>query len=162
MPHLRTADPHDPAARPVWDGLAEEYERTYGERIEGELSVRETADFRPPRGVLLLLTQGSETIAGGAIAPLADGIAEVKRMWTSPRHRRRGHARVILEALEREAAKLGYRTLRLQTGAMSRPALALYYAAGYDEARPFGRYENEPLAVAFEKLKPPVPARVAA
>jgi ribosomal protein S18 acetylase RimI-like enzyme len=161
VPELRTADPEAPAARPLWAGLAEEYARAYGERIEGELSIREAADFRPPRGVLLLLTQGSDTIAGGALAPLAAGVAEVKRMWTSPRHRRRGHARVILAGLERHAAELGYRSLRLQTGERSRAAVELYRAAGYRRVPPFGRYEREPLAVAFEKrLRPAMTARM--
>jgi GNAT superfamily N-acetyltransferase len=151
MTRLRTARLDEPAARALLDGLAEEYARSYGARIDGEMAEREADDFAPPRGVLLLLEHGTETVAGGALAPLAGRVAEVKRMWTAPAHRGRGHARRVLAALEHEARGLGYRVVRLQTGAMSAPALALYAASGYHRIPPFGRYRDEPLAVAFEK-----------
>jgi ribosomal protein S18 acetylase RimI-like enzyme len=72
-------------------------------------------------------------------------------MWTSPQHRRRGLARRVLGALEQEALKLGYRVVRLQTGAIATPAVSLYDVSGYRRIAPFGRYRDEPLAVAFEK-----------
>jgi GNAT superfamily N-acetyltransferase len=151
MPLLRTAHPDEPAARVLFDGLAHEYGSVYGHRTEGELSAREAADFVPPRGVLLLLTDGSAPLAGGGLAPLEAGVAEVKRMWTAPEHRGRGYARGVLAALERRAVGLGYRTLRLQTGARSEAAIALYRSAGYRSIAPFGVYRDEPLARAFEK-----------
>jgi ribosomal protein S18 acetylase RimI-like enzyme len=161
MPHLRPARTDEPAAQVLLDGLAEEYARLYGVKTDGELSSREAADFSPPRGALLLLVDGTETVAGGGLARLDDDVAEVKRMWTSPAHRRRGYARVVLDALEHEAVELGYRALRLQTGAVAASALALYRSAGYEPAPPFGRYRDEPLAVGFEKqLAPPPEARV--
>jgi GNAT superfamily N-acetyltransferase len=155
MAYLRTAHPDEPATRVLLDGLAEEY----GEKTEGELSAREAADLSPPRGVLLLLVDGSEPLAGGGVAPLADGVAEIKRLWTAPAHRGRGYARRVLAALERRAFHLGYRRLRLQTGAAAAPALALYQSAGYRPARPLGRCHDEPLALAFEKPLPSAPER---
>jgi GNAT superfamily N-acetyltransferase len=151
MTEIRIVRPDDPAARPLLDGLADEYAKTYGEKTNGELAVREVLDFVPPRGVFLLALDGATTVAGGGVAPLAGDAAEVKRMWTSPPHRRRGLARRVLAALEQEALKLDYRRLWLQTGALSAPALALYRASGYERIAPFGRYRDEPLAVAFEK-----------
>jgi ribosomal protein S18 acetylase RimI-like enzyme len=142
------------------DGLAEEHGRWLGEPTEGELSVREAADCVPPRGVLLLLVDGSETLAGGGVAPLADGVAEIKRMWTSPAHRGRGYARRVLAALERRAFHLGYRRVRLQTGAASAPALGLYRSAGYLPAAQFGRYRDESVALALEKRLPSPPERI--
>ncbi len=141
----------DPAARPLLDGLSEEYAREYGERTRDELASRDVEEFVPPQGVFLLAVSGTETVGGGGIAPLSVDAAEVKRMWTSPAHRRRGLARRVLQALEREAQTLGYRVLRLQTGALSTAAVALYETAGYRRIAPFGRYRSEPLAVAFEK-----------
>jgi ribosomal protein S18 acetylase RimI-like enzyme len=151
MTQLRLARPDDPAAAPLLAGLADEYARVYGAKTDGELAVREVEDFVPPRGVFLVVLSASTTVAGGAVAPLVGDTAEVKRMWTSPQHRRRGLARRVLGALEHEALKLGYRVLRLQTGAMSTPAVALYHASGYRRIAPFGRYRDEPLALAFEK-----------
>lgn len=151
MTQLRLARPDDPAARPLLTGLADEYARIYGETTDGELSARDAEDFVPPRGAFLLVLSGSTTVAGGGVAPLVGDTAEVKRIWTSPHQRRRGLARRVLGALEHEALKLGYRALRLQTGALSTPAVALYDASGYRRIAPFGRYRDEPLAVAFEK-----------
>jgi GNAT superfamily N-acetyltransferase len=151
MTLLEVARPDDAAARPLLAELADHYTRNYGEPTEGELASRDVEDFVPPRGVFLLAVHGEETVGCGGIAPLDDVAAEVKRMWTSPTHRRRGLARRLLTALEHEAQALGYRVLRLQTGARSHAALTLYETAGYRRIAPFGRYSAEPLAVAFEK-----------
>jgi GNAT superfamily N-acetyltransferase len=148
---LLRSRPDDPAARPLLDQLADDYARLYGGRTDGELASRAVEDFLPPRGMFLLAVNGEETVGCGGVVPLAADAAEVKRMWTSPAHRRRGLARRLLEALEREAHALGYRVLRLQTGARSEAALTLYETAGYHRIAPFGRYSAEPLAVAFEK-----------
>jgi GNAT superfamily N-acetyltransferase len=97
MVRLIQTDPHHPAAR----------------SILGEPSAGEASDLVPPRGVLLLLVEDGETIAGGALAPLEDGIAQVKRLWTGPAHRDQGYSRHMLAALELEAAVLGYRAIRV-------------------------------------------------
>ena len=151
MSQFVAVHPEDPLARPVIDGLADEYARLYGARADGELTAREVEDFLPPRGVLLVLVEDGVTVAGGALAPLRPGVAEVKRMWTAPSQRCRGLARRMLAELECRAAGLGYDRLRLQTGALQAPAIALYRTAGYEIAPPFGRYRDEPLAVGFAK-----------
>ena len=48
-------------------------------------------------------------VTGGAFRRFDDETAELKRIWTDARHRRRGHARALLTALEREIAARGYR-----------------------------------------------------
>jgi GNAT superfamily N-acetyltransferase len=151
MTRLLVSRPDAPAAKPLLDALAEEYERLYGERVEGELDSRAVEDFVAPRGALLLAIEDGVTVAGGGVTPLAGDTAEIKRMWTAPGHRRRGYARLVLEALEREAARLGYRVLRLQAGARSGPALELYSSCGYVPAPAFGDYRDEPLARGFAK-----------
>ena len=151
MIELRLASPDDPGAEPLLAGLADEYARLYGERAEGELTTREVSEFVAPRGAFILAVERSAPVAGGGLAPLGGRVAEVKRMWTSPAHRRRGLARRVLAALEREALRLDYRVLRLQTGAVATAAVELYRTAGYRRIAPFGRYRHEPLAVAFEK-----------
>ena len=133
MVRLLQTDPHHPAAGPL---LA---------ATDGELTAGEAADLLPPRGVLLLLVEDGETIAGGALAPLRNDVAEVKRMWTGAPHRRQGYARHVLAALELEAVVLGYRRIRLKTDTDHAPALALYADAGY---RRFGRNHER---VGFEK-----------
>ena len=72
-------------------------------------------------------------------------------MWTSPAHRRRGHGARVLAALEQAAVGLGYRAVRLETGALQAGAVALYEAAGYRRIPAYGRYAGHPHCISFEK-----------
>ena len=143
----------DPAAAPLIAALEEEYAQ-YGALTAGELQAYDDAEFAPPVGALLLAVVDGETIAGGALRRLADGVGEVKRMWTAPAHRRRGHSRRILAALEATAAGYGYRTLRLETALGQESAIALYRSAGYVETADYGRLAGDPRCISFEKRLP--------
>jgi ribosomal protein S18 acetylase RimI-like enzyme len=143
----------DPAAAPLLAALAAEYAR-YGVLTQGEFDAYDEAEFAPPAGALLLAVIDGETVAGGALRRLADGVGEIKRMWTAPAHRRRGHSRRILAALEATAAGYGYRTLRLETASGQAGAIALYRSAGYREIADYGRLAGDPRTVSFEKRLP--------
>jgi len=148
---IHATDPGDPAMRPLLDGLEAEYRRVYGDLIDGELELYGPGEFRPPTGAMLIIVEGDETVAGGALRRWSDGIGEIKRMWTAPDHRRRGHARRVLAALEEAARGCGYRCVRLETGVRQREAIALYLDAGYDPIDNYGRYADSALCVSFEK-----------
>ena len=79
----------------------------------------------------MILKENGVTIAGGAIRRYDQETAEVKRVWTSHRHRRRGLARRVMAELELAAAELGYRRIHLTTGPRQPEARNLYLAAGY-------------------------------
>src|ERR1700737_3228492 len=68
---------------------------------------------------------GGCAIGTGALA-LHGAWAELKRMWVIPKARGRGVSKAILAALEVIACGEGVRILRLETGADSDAALALY------------------------------------
>ncbi|WP_326525534.1 GNAT family N-acetyltransferase [Sphingomonas sp.] len=132
------ASPTDPDARPLVDDLIREYSARYHDVFEEpdaaaqELDRYPPADFAAPHGAFLLIRRGGETIGGGAFMRHADpGTAEFKRIWTDPRHRRRGLARRIVEALEVEARRLGYRRVYLTTGFRQPEAVGLYRRLGY-------------------------------
>jgi len=141
----------DAAAAPLIDGLTAYYEGKYGASLEGELEAYDDAEFEPPHGALVLLLADGETIAGGALRTLGDGMGEIKRMWTAPEHRRRGHAVTVLAELERIAADRGLHTLRLETADLETGAIRLYRASGYAEIPPYGRMAHHPRCVCFEK-----------
>ena len=145
----------DAAAAPLVDGLMAHYRRNYGAFVDDEFDAYVDAEFEPPRGALLLLVAGGETIAGGALRMLGDGMGEIKRMWTAPAHRRQGHAAGVLAELERLAAELGLHTLRLETGDLEIGAIRLYRASGYVEIEPYGRMSDHPRCVCFEKRLAP-------
>jgi putative acetyltransferase len=83
---------------------------------------------------------------------IADGRhAEMKRVFVDPAARGKGVARLIMEALEREAAKLGIDLMQLETGIRQPEAIALYRKFGYIERGPFGSYRPDPLSLFMEK-----------
>jgi SsuE family FMN reductase len=122
----------DPELKPLLNELVVEYGTRYG-RISAHTELTEVpvTDFVAPDGAFLVLTENGETIAGGAIRRYDAQTAEVKRVWTSSAHRRRGLARRLMAELERAAAELGYARIHLTTGPRQPEAVGLYLAAGY-------------------------------
>ncbi|MBR0684165.1 GNAT family N-acetyltransferase [Roseomonas eburnea] len=103
-------------------------------------------------GVLFHVARDAAGRALGTGAVVLKGDwAEVKRMWTDPAARGGGVAGAVLAALEAVARARGVRVLRLETGARSDAALALYRRAGFVEIGPFEGYAPDPLSVFFEK-----------
>ena len=127
--------PHDALAARLFAELQVEYDTRYGDVFGGaaeELARYPAEDFLPPGGELVLLVEDGSPVAGGAFRRHADpGTAEVKRMWTSAAHRRRGLARRVLTELEQRAAGRGYTRMYLTTGPRQPEAKALYLAAGW-------------------------------
>ncbi|MFE3073933.1 GNAT family N-acetyltransferase [Streptomyces sp. NPDC059247] len=143
-----TAD--DPLARPLLDELAHEYLSRYGSAHD--LSRYPAAEFAPPHGAFLLLLERGGPVAGGAYRRYDDRTAELKRIWTHSAHRRRGLARQVLAALERDAADRGYSRLYLTTGPRQPEAKGLYLASGY---RPLFDVSADPESIGplpFEKF----------
>jgi ribosomal protein S18 acetylase RimI-like enzyme len=89
------------------------------------------AEFAPPDGGLFIGLLGEEPVTGGAFCRFDDSTAELKRIWTDSRHRRRGHAKALLVALEAEIVAHGYRRVYLTTGDRQPEAEALYLSTGY-------------------------------
>lgn len=87
----------------------------------------------------------------GALRPIDERTAEVRRMYVLPLHRRFGVARLILAELERRALDFGYRVLRLETGFRQHAALRLYDACGFKRIDAFAPYTHDPTSVCFEK-----------
>lgn len=72
-------------------------------------------------------------------------------MFVTRSARRKGIAREVLRDLEARARRLGYRTLRLETGYKQVPAIKLYESQGYVRIEAFGEYAGDPTSVCFEK-----------
>jgi ribosomal-protein-alanine N-acetyltransferase len=72
--------------------------------------------------------------AGGRAAPAPPRTAfYVDALATDPARRRRGAARALLGAAEREARSRGLRAIALDTTVLNEPARTLYASAGFDE-----------------------------
>ena len=122
----------DPRLQPLLADLIVEYGTRYGRPSpNSQLTEVPASDFVEPFGAFLILEENGVTVAGGAIRRYDDETAEVKRVWTSHRHRRRGLARRVMAELEATAANLGYRRVHLTTGPRQPEARSLYLASGY-------------------------------
>ena len=146
---IRQEDPSAPSAVGLIKQLSAELAQQYDHSDDG------SGDFRPeeaiPRSVFLVGRLGDEPVACGAIRPLEDDVAEVKRMFVKPDQRGKGFSKQILTELERAAVRLGYRVLRLETGNRQQQAISLYAKAGYYCIPPFGIYVNSRRSICFEK-----------
>ncbi|MFD5032290.1 GNAT family N-acetyltransferase [Streptomyces sp. NPDC058405] len=121
----------DPLVRPMLRELGHEYSTRYGKDAHSELARYPAEEFDAPHGVLLLLLEDCEPVAGGAFRRYDTTTAELKRIWTHSAHRRRGLARRVVAELERIAAVRGYRRIFLTTGPRQPEARGLYLTTGY-------------------------------
>lgn len=139
----------DPVVAPLLDGLSAVYASRYGDADASDVMADATAeDFDAPDGAFVVLVAEGVTLAGGGFRRVDVASCEIKRMWTSPEHRRRGHATTVLRALEHRARRQGYRRMLLETGPAQPEAIKLYAASGYVRLGAYGRYEQ---AVAYAR-----------
>ncbi|MEY9963991.1 GNAT superfamily N-acetyltransferase [Streptacidiphilus sp. MAP12-16] len=145
-----------PDARRLVAEVQQEYVRRYG---DVDLTPVEPADFELPRGLFAVVyDQEGRAVGTGAWRAreageqgLADGDAELKRMYTVPSARGRGLARLMLRFLEDEARRAGRRRVVLETGNKQPEALALYASEGYLPTEKFGIYRDHPDSVCLAK-----------
>jgi len=71
-------------------------------------------------------------------------------MYVLKDYRRHGVAWMMLEALEQEAARLQYTSMRLETGNRQTAAICLYESYGFTRIPPFGSCVNDPLSACYE------------
>src|SRR5690242_1260124 len=147
----------DPLAEPLLAELTVEYASRYTvaeEDVSKWLRGYPAEDFAAPGGGLLIGLVDGVPVTGGAFCRFDADTAELKRIWTDSRHRRRGHATKLLAKLEAEIAARGYRRIYLTTGDRQPEAEALYSAAGYTRlAQPLPA-EGDVFPIAFEKALP--------
>lgn len=158
---MRLAEAAGAADLDLARALFREYQQAIGvdlcfQGFEAELASLPGAYARPA-GRLLLAWRG-EVLAGcGALRPLGEGVAELKRMWTRPGQRGQGVARAVAEALLDAARAGGYRAVRLDTLDWMTAARALYASLGFVERGPY--YPNPLPGVVYMELALPSPRR---
>lgn len=108
------------------------------------------SDVLVPRACFVLARDPSGTALGcGALRPLQENVAELKRMYA--RNASTGVGSALLANLERRAKKFGYRELWLETRKVNQRAVDFYLSHGYREIANFGKYVGNDLAVCMAK-----------
>lgn len=92
-----------------------------------------------------------EAIACGALRRHADGIGEVKRMYTKPTTRGQGIGGRILAHIEALARKEGLRELVLETGDRHPAAWRVYERGGFHRCGPVLDYPDSQWSVFYRK-----------
>jgi ribosomal protein S18 acetylase RimI-like enzyme len=105
--------------------------------------------YAPPAGALLLARdrQGAPLGCVGLRPMTSEGCCEMKRLYVSPAARGLGLGRALLQATLVEAARIGYREIRLDTLPTMTEAIALYRRAGFESTEPY--YDTAPAGTIF-------------
>jgi GNAT superfamily N-acetyltransferase len=106
-------------------------------------------DVAPPGGRWLLAYRHRRAVGCAGLKRIDDRTAEIKRIYVTPDARGTGVAQALLRRLEQAAREVGYRVVRLDTGAKQPASVALFRSSGYE---PIADYNGNPVAAHwFEK-----------
>ena len=144
----------DALAAPLLAELTVEYASRYGvteQDVSKWLRGYPATEFEAPGGGLLIGLLGGQPVTGGAFCRFDTETAELKRIWTDSRHRRRGHAKALLIELEAEIVARGYRRVYLTTGDRQPEAEALYLSSDYTRLTEPLPAEGDVFPIAFVK-----------
>lgn len=140
----------DPAAADVYP-LIEQLDgylaQLYPSANIGPVSVQ--AMKQPNVAFLTARVDGVAVACGACIAH--EGYVELKRMYVLPACRGLGLGKQLLQALETQAREMGYRLVRLETGAAQAEAIELYEHAGYARCPSFGDHHAHAQVISMEK-----------
>lgn len=144
----------DDAVQALVSELQEEYVERYGGPDDTPVV---PGEFAAPGGAFLVGRVDGEAFGCVGLRRHDDVQVEVKRMFVRRPFRGRGLSRALIAASEREAVRLGYRTVILETGTAQPEAMALYTSSGYARIPGFGHYRDSPMNRCYAKALPSAP-----
>jgi ribosomal protein S18 acetylase RimI-like enzyme len=109
--------------------------------FEKELTELDTM-YAPPTGALLLAETGNSFVGCVAIRAISSSACEMKRLFVDEAFLKQGIGRKLVEEIIKEARKLHYETMVLDTLKKLQPAIRLYKSFGFIET---AAYYNNPL-----------------
>ena len=94
-------------------------------------------EYQPPTGILLLAKAGEKVAGCIALRVIEEGICEMKRLYIRPEFRGLKLGRHLAESVIREAIRIGYRKMRLDTLNTLTEAMHLYESLGFKRVPPY-------------------------
>ena len=108
-------------------------------------------EMAAPDTTVFVAREHGRAVACGALRRHADGLGEVKRMYTRPALQGRGIGGRILAAIEALACQEGLRRLVLETGDRHPAAWRVYERGGFTRCGPVLDYPDSTWSVFYEK-----------
>lgn len=143
-------NPDDIEVEPLIEALSAELEQRFGS--SGKNSFQEW-DESNKQFVFVKAILDNEVVGCGAIRPISNEIAEIKRMYA--KYNRQGIGKAVLDYLENKASLLGYKEVWLETRRINHEACAFYLKYHYQEIPNYGKYIGNEKAICFGKsLRP--------
>jgi ribosomal protein S18 acetylase RimI-like enzyme len=96
--------------------------------------------YAPPDGALLLACKNGDVLGCIALKRLALDVAEIKRLYVVQQGRGLGIGKALVAAILKEAARLDYREIKLDTLPHMTQAIALYRGFGFAPIAPYGSF----------------------
>jgi putative acetyltransferase len=143
-------DPRSPEAQELLSAFIDEVRKRY-DQPPADVGYFDPELVSVPRSVFLVVRSEGKAIGCGALVPMEEELAEIKRMFVVPGERRHGIANKILNELERFAREFDYDAIRLETGVKQPESIALYGKDGFYRVPNFHPFEDDATAVCFEK-----------
>ncbi|PLK42886.1 GNAT family N-acetyltransferase [Emticicia sp. TH156] len=135
-------------------GLFREYEKLLGvslcfQNFEEELALL-PAKYAEPEGSIFLALVNGNPAGCVALWKLEEGVCEMKRLYVRPVYQGIGLGKKLALTVLDEAAKKGYRKMKLDTLKRLAAANKLYHALQFTETQPYN-YNPEGDVAYFEK-----------
>ena len=140
---INECDPEHEDAQTVISRLSETLMEIIG---DSGISSFDLEDVRQPRSVFVVGYEARRPVACGALRPISDEIAELKRMYAES-----GTGKRVLIDLEVRALGLGYSRIWLSTRVKNERAVRFYEKHGYVKIQNYGKYKGRVNSVCFEK-----------
>ena len=109
--------------------------------IAVEQNMDDIAIFLPPKGRLLLARENGGVAGCACMRTIGPALAEVKRVYIRPEHRKNGLGHALVQALILELQQTGYTRVRLDSGFFMPEAQKLYRSLGFEEIAPYPESE---------------------